>query len=247
MKQLETLFKDWSKTKEVSIATKQSAYKAILSILKELNHSDYSQKLNAVYDCLSAMYSESTRNTYIRKAVSPFINWLKDESLLAADYKLPIYKKFSKQIVKKAKVKTLTPDQIEAIRSNMSDDDNLVTDILQATAIRPIEITRAVIDNSSMVVKGKGKERLIEVEQTVADKAKSLVNVDIYGYLRRFAKSCKKIGLTKGYGAYCLRRSFITARVKAGVPVQLIADYCGNSAQIIIKNYYDTNYLHKII
>jgi integrase len=247
MKQLETLFKDWSKTKDVSLFTKQSAYKAVLGILKELNHSNYIEKLNALYDCLNIMYAASTRNTYIRKAVSPFINWLKDESLLDVTYKLPIPVRFSKQTTKKTEVKTLNAGQIEAIKSKMSDEDNLITDVLQSTALRPIELTRASIDNSSMIVKGKGKERRIEIDPTIANKAKSLVNVDIYSYLRRFAKSCKKIGLTKGYGAYCLRRSFITDRVKAGVPVQLIADYCGNSAQIIIKNYYDTNYLHKII
>ncbi len=56
-------------------------------------------------------------------------------------------------------------------------------------------------------------------------------------HTRRFKAAVIAAGLSSETTFYCLRHTYITRHLTAGVPVSAIADQCGTSAKMIEQSY----------
>ncbi|MGL5870982.1 MAG: tyrosine-type recombinase/integrase [Xenococcaceae cyanobacterium] len=254
MKKVSVLFEQFLKSLSISKTTSRINHELVLYRFRSQTKQPIEEALKQLCELLESNYAATTFTRIISTAVKPFVNWLKDNDLLQAEYQLPLKKTFSRRKKTIATVKAI--QSLDAIALELSDEDLLVAEVLLETGMRPselaalkatdiqektIKVSKSRVNNVTRNTTKTGKARQITVSAECLIKIKEIIATKrMSGFLERFGKVAKAL-FGKGFGAYSLRRGAISnAVVRSKTSIGNLALYFGNSVSVLERHYIAT-------
>lgn len=192
--------------------------------------------------------SQATLNKYVQ-SVAHYCHFTHSQ------WALPKYKK---EYAKRRQ--TYSDDEIKLILSLGSlryevKTTKLVLALIAYTGARPTEIcslTQAQVDyqNCGLTIAGTktGRDRFVPIPEKLLEELRTLPQ-KLFGdateitVRKALKRRCEQLAIPYR-PPYCLRHSRISAWVTSGIDLPTIADLAGNSATVIVDNYWHTSVTH---